>query len=204
MLVHARANVLRSSSYIPFSVALQRARVELLGGPALSEPTGQQNLKSKPDRCWAVDRAAAAANPLTTGTRPAPLYATVAARGVGGRKGAGGGPQGQAPKTKPVNPVPPGQSLRGLPARRQGGREGVKATVVKGGGPSKKAAEAKFSPEPASANTTKHTTPTASREQLLERAARLRPTFLARQRLGKPSSLNSKKLTIRCTKINTW
>ena len=81
-----------------------------------------------------------------------------------------------------MNPVPPGQSLRGLPARRQGGREGVKATVVKGGGPSKKATVAKFSPEPASANTTEHTTPIASREQLLERAARLRPTFLARQR----------------------
>ena len=32
------------------------------------------------------------------------------------------------------------------------------------------------------ANTTKHTTPIASREQLLERAARLRPAFLARQR----------------------
>ena len=32
------------------------------------------------------------------------------------------------------------------------------------------------------ANTSKHTTPIASREQLLERAARLRPAFLARQR----------------------
>ena len=41
---------------------------------------------------------------------------------------------------------------------------------------------AKFSPEPASAKTTEHTTPIASREQLLERAARLRPAFLARQR----------------------
>ena len=194
MLVHARANVLRSSSYIPFSVALQRARVELLGGPVLPEPTGRQNSKPQPDRCWAVDRAAAAANPLTTGTRPAPLYATVAARGVGGRKGGGGGPQGRpapergqatkqiVPKPKPGNPVPPGQSLRGLPARRQGGREGVRATAVQGGAPRKKAAEAKFSPEPASANNPKHTTPIASREQLLERAARLRPTFLARQR----------------------
>ena len=81
----------------------------------------------------------------------------MAARGVGGRKGGGGGPQGrpapgrgQAPKTKPGNPVPPGQLLRGLPARRQGGREGVRATVVQGGGPSKKAAVAKLSPEPAS------------------------------------------------------
>ena len=81
----------------------------------------------------------------------------MAARGVGGRKGGGGGPQGrpapgrgQAPKTKPGNPVPPGQLLRGLPARRQGGQEGVRATVVQGGGPSKKAAVAKFSPEPAS------------------------------------------------------
>ena len=64
MVVHARANVLRSSSYIPFSVALQRAMVELLGGPVLPEPTGQQNFKPKPDRCWAVDRAAAAANAL--------------------------------------------------------------------------------------------------------------------------------------------
>ena len=64
MVVHARANVLRSSSYIPFSVALQRARVELLGGPVSPEPTGQQNFKPKPDRCWAVDRAAAAANAL--------------------------------------------------------------------------------------------------------------------------------------------
>ena len=194
MLVHARADVLRSSSYIPFSVALQRARVELLGGPVLPEPTGRQNSKPQPDRCWAVDRAAAAANPLTTGTRPAPLYATVAARGVGGRKGGGGGPQGRpapergqatkqiVPKPKPGNPVPPGQSLRGLPARRQGGREGVRATAVQGGAPRKKAAEAKFSPEPASANNPKHTTPIASREQLLERAARLRPTFLARQR----------------------
>ena len=81
-----------------------------------------------------------------------------------------------------MNPVPPGKSLRGLPARRQCGREGVKATAVKGGGPSKKAAVAKFSPEPASANTTKHTTLIASREQLLERAARLRPAFLTRQR----------------------
>ena len=54
--------------------------------------------------------------------------------------------------------------------------------MVKGGGPSKKAVVAKFSPEPASANTTEHTTPIASREQLLERAARLRPAFLARQR----------------------
>ena len=79
----------------------------------------------------------------------------MAARGDGSRKGAGGGPQGQpapergqAPKTKPGNPVSPGQSLRGLPARRQGGREGVRATAVKGGGPSKKAAVAKFSPEP--------------------------------------------------------
>ena len=70
MLVHARANVLRSSSYIPFSVTLQRARVDLLGGPVLPEPTGQQNFKPKPDRCWAVDRAAVAANPLNTDTRP--------------------------------------------------------------------------------------------------------------------------------------
>ena len=67
MLVHARAHVFSSSSYIPFSVALQRARVELLGGPVLPELTGQQNFKPKPDRCWAIDRAAAAANPLTTG-----------------------------------------------------------------------------------------------------------------------------------------
>ena len=114
-----------------------------------------------------------------------------------GRKGRGwegGGSQGRPapergratkqidPKPKPGNPVPPGQSLRGLPARRQGGREGVKATAVQGGALSKKAAVAKFSPEPASANTTEHTTPIASREQLLERAARLRPAFLARQR----------------------
>ena len=90
MPVHARADVLRSGSYIPSSVALQRARVELLGGPGLPEPTGRQDFKPQPDRCWAVDRAAAAANPLTTGTRPAPLYATVAARGVGGRKGGRG------------------------------------------------------------------------------------------------------------------
>ena len=82
MPVHARAHVLRSGSYIPFSVALQRARVELLGGPVLPEPTGRRDFKPQPDRCWAVD-------PLTTGTRPAPLYATVAARGVGGRKGVG-------------------------------------------------------------------------------------------------------------------
>ena len=88
MPVHARAHVLRSGNYIPFSVALQRARVELLGGPFSPEPTGQRNIKPEPDRCWA---AAAAANPLTTGTRPAPLYATVAARGVVGRKGRGRG-----------------------------------------------------------------------------------------------------------------
>ena len=91
MLVHARAHVLRSGNYISFSVALQRARAELLGGPVLPELTGQRNIKPEPDRCWAVDRAAVAANPLTTGTRPAPLYATVAARGVVGRKGRGRG-----------------------------------------------------------------------------------------------------------------
>ena len=85
MVVHARVQVLRSGSYIPFSVALQRARVELLGGPVLPEPTGRQDFKHEPDRCWAVDRAAVAANPLT------PLYATVAARGVVGRKGRGRG-----------------------------------------------------------------------------------------------------------------
>ena len=136
MPVHARAHVLRNGSYIPFSVALQRARVELLGGPGLPEPTGRQDFKPQPDRCWAVHRAAAADNPLTTGTRPAPLYATVAARGVGGRKGVGavrglgavrggGGPQGRpapergqatkltVPKPKPRNPVPPGLSLEG-------------------------------------------------------------------------------------------
>ena len=33
MLVHASAHLLRSGNYISFSVALQRARVELLGGP---------------------------------------------------------------------------------------------------------------------------------------------------------------------------
>ena len=85
-------------------------------------------------------------------------------------------------KRKKKDPEPPGQSLRGLPARHQGGREGVRATAVQGGALSKKAAVAKFSPEPASANNTDHTTPIASREQLLERAARLQPTFLARQR----------------------
>ena len=58
MLVHARAHVLRSGNYISFSVALQRARVELLGGPFSPEPTGQRNSKPEPDRCWAVDRAA--------------------------------------------------------------------------------------------------------------------------------------------------
>ena len=84
MPVHARAHVLRSGSYIPFSVALQRARVELLGGPVLPEPTGRRDFKPQPDRCWAVD-------PLTTGTRPAPLYATGAARGVVGRMGRGRG-----------------------------------------------------------------------------------------------------------------
>ena len=68
MVVHARVQVLRSGSYIPFSVALQRARVELLGGPVLPEPTGRQDFKPRPDRCWAVDRAAVAAIPLTTGS----------------------------------------------------------------------------------------------------------------------------------------
>ena len=72
-----------------------------------------------------------------------------------------------------LNPVTPGQSLRGLPARLQGGREGVRAPPAQGGAPSKKATVAKFSPEPersTSANKTKHTTPTASREQLLTTA----------------------------------
>ena len=82
MPVHARAHVLRSGSYIPFSVALQRARVELLGGPGLPEPTGRQDFKPQPDRCWAVD-------PLTTGTRPAPLLWLRA--GMGAVRGQGAG-----------------------------------------------------------------------------------------------------------------
>ena len=84
ILIHARDNVLRSSSYIPFSITFQQVRGELFSSPALSEQTENQDSKPKPDWCWAVDRATAAANPLTTGTHPAPLQATMAALGVGG------------------------------------------------------------------------------------------------------------------------
>ena len=53
MLVHSRANIIRSGTYLPFSVALQRARGELFGGANLpAQPTSQgsnQEQTVKPD-----------------------------------------------------------------------------------------------------------------------------------------------------------
>ncbi len=212
MLVHARANILRSSSYIPFSVALQRARGELFGGSALPESTeNNQDSKPKPDRCWAVDRATAAANPLTTGNRPAPSYASVAARGVGvGRTGGGGGHEGRpvagrdrVPKV-PIKPDTP----RSPPPRQEGSRvpapkkreEGVRVATAQGGGSTNQQKKSKKVHRQVQVNLStstsrpvQHTVPIASREQLLERAARLRPTFLARQRQRREADLLAKQ-----------
>ena len=74
MLIRQRANTLRSRTYLPYTVAMQRAREELK--PRVQE--SDQPAAQPVDDCWSRDRVETTV-PLTVGAGPSPTYAGVAA-----------------------------------------------------------------------------------------------------------------------------
>ena len=138
VLVRQRANTLKSQSYIPYSVALKRAREDLF--PTRAPATGHEETRVNPDSCWAQDRAP---NPLTTGTGPAPSYASMAAKHLAAPRGqasagsghpppAGGGAQTPGPR-KPLHQTR-GPAVGARPAlalqNKKGTVGGSQATTV--------------------------------------------------------------------------
>ncbi len=91
MLVRQRANILRSKTYIPFTVAMQRARDDLKSPDQGSDPPVSKSV----DDCWSRDRVGVAAS-RTAGTGPPLSYAGVVAGRSGRGGGGGGGPGGTA------------------------------------------------------------------------------------------------------------
>ena len=89
VLIRQRANILRSKKYLPFNVAMERARADLKPreqGPAT--PTS-----NAVDGCWSRDRVSVAAASLRSGSGPPLSYASVTAGRVGGiSQGTGRGP----------------------------------------------------------------------------------------------------------------
>ena len=108
VLIRQRANILRSKKYLPFNVAMERARADLKPreqGPAT--PTS-----NAVDGCWSRDRVSVAAASLKSGSGPPLSYASVTA-GRGGRMGQGTG-HGPVPRTtNKTNPKPASVSAPG-------------------------------------------------------------------------------------------
>ena len=83
-MIRQRANLLRSKTYIPFNVAMQRARDEL-------KPKEVNSARLAPgpvDDCWSRDRTGTSSS-LAAGTGPSVSYARVVARKGGGNSGPG-------------------------------------------------------------------------------------------------------------------
>ena len=113
VLIRQRANILRSKKYLPFNVAMERARADLKPreqGPAT--PTS-----NAVDGCWSRDRVSVAAASLRSGSGPPLSYASVTA-GRGGRMGQGTG-HGPVPRTtNKTNPKPASVSAPGAKKNR--------------------------------------------------------------------------------------
>ena len=107
-------NLLRSQTYLPYNVAMQRARDEM---PPKAPPPAQP-ASAAVDNCWSRDRTAPSSLSADTGTPV--LYAKVAARGGTANRGPS--------RKNPINP-PPGQSSQAA-ARVPDGKH---QSVAKGG-----------------------------------------------------------------------
>ncbi|KAL8589630.1 hypothetical protein ACOMHN_016014 [Nucella lapillus] len=208
MLVRYHANILRSATYIPYSIAMQRARADLSVAPAANGGQSQRQVGlNKPDPCWAVDREY---NPLTMGMAPAPSYAQVAAGGVG-RAGApqAGGPAFHSRKDKP-------ESGRQKPTKPKGGQPPPRANVKKKEGkgvakgrtnagtpaplprpiPQTQKYKDSYTSMPRSAAPPKDRGQIPSvvrREELRRRAAKLKPFVLKKQQARLRSELEKKE-----------
>jgi len=89
VLIRQRANILRSKKYLPFNVAMERARADLK--PREQRPATPTS--NAVDGCWSRDRVSVAAASLRSGSGHPLSYARVTARRVGGiNQGKGRGP----------------------------------------------------------------------------------------------------------------
>ena len=82
MQILQRANLLRSKTYIPYNVAMQRARDEMKP----KAPPPAQPASAAVDNCWSRDQTAPSSLSADTGTPVS--YARVAAMGRHGHQGA--------------------------------------------------------------------------------------------------------------------
>lgn len=116
MLIRQRANTLRSRTYLPYTVAMQRAREELK--PRVLE--SEQPAAKPVDDCWSRDRVETTV-PLTVGAGPPRTYAGVAAgRTARAGGGAGGGGPGFATRASARK----GQQQQSVGQRSTAGRKG--------------------------------------------------------------------------------
>ena len=114
MQIRQRANLLRSQTYLPYNVAMQRARDEMKP----KAPPPAQPASAVVDNCWSRDRTAPSSLSADTGTPVS--YARVAVRGGTANRGPS--------RKNPINP-PPGQSSQAA-ARVPDGKT---RSVAKGG-----------------------------------------------------------------------
>ena len=114
MQIRQRANLLRSQTYLPYNVAMQRARDELKP----KAPPPAQPASAAVDSCWSRDRTAPSSLSADTGTPVS--YARVAARGGTANRGPS--------RKNPINPSPgkSSQAAAGVP-------DGKHQSVAKGG-----------------------------------------------------------------------
>ena len=114
MQIRQRANLLRSQTYLPYNVAMQRARDELKP----KAPPPAQPASAAVDNCWSRDRLAPSSLSADTGTPVS--YARVAARGGTANRGPS--------RKNPINPRPGqiSQAAAGVP-------DGKHQSVARGG-----------------------------------------------------------------------
>ena len=114
MQIRQSANLLRSQTYLPYNVAMQRARDELKP----KAPPPAQPASAAVDNCWSRDRTAPSSLSADTGTPVS--YARVAARGGTANRGPS--------RKNPINPRPgkSSQAAAGVP-------DGKHQSVAKGG-----------------------------------------------------------------------
>ena len=113
VLIRQRANILRSKKYLPFNVAMERARADLK--PREQRPATPTS--NAVDGCWSRDLVSVAAASLRSGSGPPLSYASVTA-GRGGRMGQGTG-RGPVPRTtNKANPKPASVSAPGAKKNR--------------------------------------------------------------------------------------
>ena len=117
MLIRQRASTLRSRTYLPYTVAMQRAREEL--NPRVLE--SDQPAAKPVDDCWSRDRVEITM-PLTVGAGPPPrTYAGVEA---GRTARAGGGAGGGGPGFATRESARKGQQQQSFGQRSKAGRKG--------------------------------------------------------------------------------